>query len=114
MWSLFPSDNTSFPVIINQSFASFPGLRIPYFHGIHTQGADSGVIEQAILFSTPKSIIMKSKRARTGVKSMKAIRKKVSYKKTAGAIEKKMAEIKLASGSAPVINMHSPLFRYCY
>ena len=54
-WSWFPSGNISLAVTINQSFASFPGLRIPYFHGMNTQGMDSGVIEQAILFSTPKS-----------------------------------------------------------
>jgi hypothetical protein len=57
---------------------------------------------------------MKNRTAHAGVKSMKAIRKKISYKKTAGAIEKKMEEIKMASKASPVVNEQSPLFRYCY
>lgn len=57
---------------------------------------------------------MKPKSNAAIIKSMKAKRKKISYRQAASAIEKKLEEIKADSTKSTAMHTNMPLFRYMF
>jgi hypothetical protein len=57
---------------------------------------------------------MKPKSNAAIIKSMKAKKKKVSYRQTASAIEKKLVEIKTESKRSTALHTNLALFRYMF